>query len=125
MLRRILRLFLALPLPVEQENGRHRCQRSADLRAQDGDSLFWRSRHPLDREEQYDRRLGSHQELPDMGSRALIRLRRRAVLDDENQHRGEGRDRHCHGKEGARVLQYERIDVVGQSIRQGRATQVR
>jgi hypothetical protein len=26
-------------LPVEQENGRHRCERSADLQAQDGHGL--------------------------------------------------------------------------------------
>ena len=31
----------ALSLPVEQENGRHRCQCSADLQAQDGHGLSW------------------------------------------------------------------------------------
>ncbi len=41
-----------------------------------------------------------------MGSCTLICLGRRTVQGDENQHGGEGTERHCHGKEGARVLQY-------------------
>jgi hypothetical protein len=40
-----------------------------------------------------------------VGSCTLIGLRRRTVQDDENQHGGEGTERHCQGKEGARVLQ--------------------
>lgn len=28
-------------LPVENENGRHGCQRSADLHAEDGEGLAW------------------------------------------------------------------------------------
>jgi hypothetical protein len=31
----------ALCLPMKQENGRHRCQGSADLQAQDGHGLPW------------------------------------------------------------------------------------
>ena len=49
--------------------------------------------------------LGCHEELPDVGSRALILLGRGTMRGDEQQHAREGNDGHCHGKEGARTPQ--------------------
>ena len=42
-----------------------------------------------------------------MGSRTLVCLGRGTVQGDEKRHGGEGTEGHCHGKEGARVLQYD------------------
>jgi hypothetical protein len=91
---------------VKQEHGRQRRQGGADLQAQDGQGLSRRLRQPFDREEQDDRRLGSHEELPEVGGRPLVRLRGGSVQGEEQQHDGEGGEGHGHGKERARVLQH-------------------
>lgn len=51
------------------------------------------------------RYLGSHENLPDVGSSPLICLGRGTVQGEENQHGGEGAEGHGHGEEGARALE--------------------
>src|SRR5687767_7132644 len=53
-------------LPAEQKNWRHRCQPSDDLKSEHWYRLSRRLREPLDREEQYDGCLRSHEDLPAM-----------------------------------------------------------
>lgn len=95
-----------LPLPVKQENRCHGRQRGQDLQNQDWDRPSGCSRNPLDREEQDDGNLASHENLPNVSSRTLVWLGRRSVGGEEDQYDPERSERHRDGYEGARVFQY-------------------
>lgn len=80
----------AVPLPMEQENGGHRCERGADLQREDGERLPRSPREPPDGKERDDRCLPDHQELPDVCGGSLIGLTGSPEQREVNEHRGKG-----------------------------------
>jgi len=75
---------------VEEENGCKRCERGPDLQYQYKQRWSWSPREPPDREERHDRYLTTHQQLPDMGGRALVSLTGSAEHRNVKEHRAEG-----------------------------------
>ena len=76
-------------LPMKHED-RNQCRQSGDdLQDHDGNSLSGLSRNPLDREEQGDRNLASHEELPNVGRCTLVLLGRRTMEGKKKQHHRE------------------------------------
>ena len=97
--------LLRVALPVKEENGCHGRDRSQKLQHENGRGLAGGFRKMLDQEEKHDGELGAHEQLPDVGGRTFIVLRRRTVGHQEGQDGGKGASRHHQRKKASRVAE--------------------